>query len=261
MAAPKKPRKPRGAAQKNQYSAELTSGQLVMGITILMVFGLACFLLGVLIGKVDPSIRPNTNIVAQQPDSTSDDSARDNRRDDDDDDSPRKSFEEKSVEVKTVKANPPAEKPAEKKEVKPAPTAPATAPIESSDLPPSPPIQKETPKPSPAPAKTEPKVEVKTVKANKPAPAPASPPTPAKSTNKAGWYVQIGAFGTVASAEKERTRVKNSYPHPIIIMKPSGSTLHKLFIGSYPTKAEAEKVRQKLLKNHPGLFLHHEGSA
>ena len=44
MAPPKKSRKPRATSPKNQYSAELTSGQLVMGITILMVFGLACFL-------------------------------------------------------------------------------------------------------------------------------------------------------------------------------------------------------------------------
>ena len=257
MAAPKKPRKPRGAAQKNQYSAELTSGQLVMGITILMVFGLACFLLGVLIGKVDPSIRPNTNMAAQQPAPNPESNARDDRRNDDNE--PKQSVPKDPTPEKVVSPEP------EPKEVKTAPSVPKSAPIESSDLPPAKPVKQATPKPAPEPPTPTPTVEEKTIKVTKPStkPATAQKNEPPKSTskNKPGWYVQIGAFGTIASAEKERARVKSTYPYPIIIMKPAGSTLNKLFIGNYETKAEAEKIRQQLLKTHPGLFLHHEGKA
>ena len=246
MAATKKPRKPRGAAQKNQYSAELTSGQLVMGITILMVFGLACFLLGVLIGKVDPSIRPNTNIAAQQSASNPESNSRDDRRNDDKE--PKQSVPKEPTTEKVVSPDP------ELKEVKSAPAVPKSAPIKSSDLPPAKPVKQAAPK-----------VEEKTIKVTKPSttPATAQKNEPPKSTskNKPGWYVQIGAFGTIASAEKERARVKSTYPYPIIIMKPAGSTLNKLFIGNYETKAEAEKIRQQLLKTHSGLFLHHEGKA
>lgn len=44
----------RSFLDQDKYTAELSSGQLVIGITILLVFGLACFLLGVLVGKFEP---------------------------------------------------------------------------------------------------------------------------------------------------------------------------------------------------------------
>src|SRR5262245_41785944 len=46
--------------QENRYTAELSTGQLVIGVCILLMFGLGCFLLGVLIGKFDPTLRPQT---------------------------------------------------------------------------------------------------------------------------------------------------------------------------------------------------------
>lgn len=41
--------------EKDRYTAELTSGQLVFGISILLVFGLTCFLLGILVGRFEPA--------------------------------------------------------------------------------------------------------------------------------------------------------------------------------------------------------------
>ncbi len=40
----------------DRYTAELTSGQLVFGISILLVFGLTCFLLGILVGRFEPAV-------------------------------------------------------------------------------------------------------------------------------------------------------------------------------------------------------------
>ena len=246
MAVPNKSRKPRSSTQKNQYSAELTSGQLVMGITILMIFGLACFLLGVLIGKVDPSMRDNQVQIAQT-------SQRGEiQRNEPKDTAPE--IPKPEIVEKTIIAKP---DPAPKQPVQPTNTVPQEAPVESSDLPPTAPKPAPMPEPKPEPAPA-PKVIVKE-EPIKPEPKVSPPPAPTPaSTNKGGWYVQIGAFKELANAQKEKKRIESTYPHPITVMKPAGSSLHKLLIGTYPNKAAADKVRQELLPAHPGLILHQE---
>lgn len=60
MPSPKNsPKKTNKAPGRDTYTAQLTSGQLVIGVCILIVFGLACFMLGVLVGKFEPSPRPD----------------------------------------------------------------------------------------------------------------------------------------------------------------------------------------------------------
>ena len=51
-------RNTRGGPDQDRYTADLSSGQLVIGVCMLLMFGLACFILGVIIGKFDPSLRP-----------------------------------------------------------------------------------------------------------------------------------------------------------------------------------------------------------
>ena len=52
---PTKSRKSKSFFEQDKYTAELTSGQLVIGVTILLVFGLVCFMLGVIVGKFQPT--------------------------------------------------------------------------------------------------------------------------------------------------------------------------------------------------------------
>ena len=69
---PTKSRKSKSFFEQDKYTAELTSGQLVIGVTILLVFGLVCFMLGVIVGKFQPTTpqvagQPPQQQVAQQP--------------------------------------------------------------------------------------------------------------------------------------------------------------------------------------------------
>lgn len=50
-------RRPKSVLDQDRYTAELSTGQLVIGVCILLMFGLGCFLLGVLIGKFDPTLK------------------------------------------------------------------------------------------------------------------------------------------------------------------------------------------------------------
>ena len=59
--ARKKPNKGSAFLERDKYTAELSSGQLVFGISILLVFGLTCFLLGILVGRFEPSQTPFVN--------------------------------------------------------------------------------------------------------------------------------------------------------------------------------------------------------
>ncbi len=62
MATPKmSTRRPKSVLDQDRYTAELSTGQLVIGVCILLMFGLGCFLLGVLIGKFDPTLKPSAS--------------------------------------------------------------------------------------------------------------------------------------------------------------------------------------------------------
>ena len=228
MAAPKKSRKSRTSAPKNQYSTELTSGQLVMGLAILMVFGLACFLLGVLIGKFDPTISKPVKFAQQPPAEQSTPLANNdvNKPTPTPPENSTPTMEEKTVTIK----RPP------KQPVKTANSVPQTAQIVDTTTP---------PKKDPSPPKPEPKTTV-TKPPKPPAPTPAVAP-------KRGWSVQAGAFKIISNAEREKGRIQPAIPHTIEIVRPPGSIYYKLLIGSYSTKAEAEKLKSELATKNPTL--------
>ena len=50
----KSPRKSKAFLDQDKYTAELSSGQLVLGLSALLIYGLACFMLGVVLGKFEP---------------------------------------------------------------------------------------------------------------------------------------------------------------------------------------------------------------
>ena len=63
--------KPKSFFDQDKYSAELSSGQLVYGIAILLLFGVACFALGVVVGKFEPAPRVIASKMAAAPGNTS----------------------------------------------------------------------------------------------------------------------------------------------------------------------------------------------
>ena len=264
MPTAKKPRKSRSAAPKNQYTAELSSSQLVMGITILMIFGLACFLLGVLIGKFDPSLRPEQQFAKSSPEHLLTDVEL----------QPTPNPAQNTVGKKTPTKSAPAKKLIEEKHiVVPArPTSkPPTQPTAKLNKPVTPvvPAAKipESATSANAPA-AEPKVSipkntpqkpvieeihaanVEEPKKVQPPVAPAKPPSSSASSSRTQWAVQIAAFKSSASAEAERKRLESTLPFQIDILKRSSDTWNRLLIGRYTAKPEANLLRQELIDKH-----------
>jgi DedD protein len=92
----------------------------------------------------------------------------------------------------------------------------------------------------PAPAVVAP-----TAPAAQPAAQSSSPPSAAPS--RAGWYVQVGAFG---SAEAARKLVKDleaaGYRALVAPVTRSGKTLHRVRVGPEAQRAEAERLAGRL---------------
>ena len=89
--------------------------------------------------------------------------------------------------------------------------------------------------PHPAPAATAP--------AATPASSPAATPSPARG----GWAVQVGAFGSAATAQKMADQLKaagyRAYVSPVAR---SGKTLHRVRVGPEAERARAEGLAASL---------------
>ncbi len=245
MAATK--RKTKSASRGEKYTAELSSGQLVIGVGILLVFGLACFLLGVLIGKFDPTLQENmanndgrTSLAAAPGESSSAAS---------------------QPEVPAIKRKElPPEMRVPTKTAVPAPKKDATSkPAETSNTIPES-ARKKTEKsavPKPTPAKKP--------AAATPAPTPVKPtatasqslpkqpiPTPPKTTPqpKNEWYIQIAAFKIRSNAEKERQRLQRKVPYSVSLLSIPNNNYVKVIIDDFPSRAAAQKVKKELLSQY-----------
>ena len=58
-------RKSKTRADHDRYRAELSAGQLVIGMSILLMICLASFLMGVVVGKFDPSLNPEVALESR----------------------------------------------------------------------------------------------------------------------------------------------------------------------------------------------------
>lgn len=269
MAAPKKSRKSSGP--KNQYTAELSSSQLVLGITILMVFGLACFLLGVLIGKFDPSLRGD-DLLAATPTETQQvtDASRSNAGAGANNSKPTVSKttpkstppapEAKSVETKRVVVSAkPATKPARPSHTtkpvatKPATTVPKSSSVSVSDIPPvetasnTKPVVASLKKPEVRAPASAPKST--TERAGNPTP-PASPTPPVQTSAGEIWAIQIGAFKDATLAVVERKRLESKLPYKIDILRRPGEVWNRLVVGRHTSKDRAIILKQELITQH-----------
>lgn len=258
MPSPKTQRKSSSAPSKNQYTAELSSSQLVLGITILMVFGLACFLLGVLIGKFDPSLQPEQQVakttetpaVSTTVEKTGTDAVPSKKPADNETTKPIVKTETPVIEEKKIVVpSTPVAKP-----VTPSTQIPESASVTISDLqpdaaqapPPEPPkvvIPENTPQNAAAVPVT---VEQPIVQAAAPVEVKqpeVSAPTAPKSTY---WAVQVAAFKNDSGAEVERKKLESQIPYKIEIWKKPGDVWSRLIVGHYGTKDEADALKQEL---------------
>lgn len=275
MPAAKKPRKSAKGSGSSQYSAELSPSQLVLGIAILLIFGLACFLFGVLVGKFDPSLNdrvvrvPESEQLASNlstPTSTPNNSSESpdaTAKSDSPTPAPTsKPIEEKTIVVKSEPTKNPT------KPTKPATSIPQSADVTTTDLPPNepskpsaeaaaPPETPEIEKPTADEKKVEvpagtpaANAEIVTAKVEKPKVSePVKPVQPAPSGPI--WSVQIAAFKSAANAETEKARLEKTIPYKVETYTPASSVWTKVLVGRYATRAEADAFRKKLIQSYP----------
>lgn len=268
-------RKPKSVLEQDRYQAELSAGQLVIGVCILLMFGLGCFLLGVLIGKVDPSLQPDA--VAQREAAQS------------------QALGQPEPARQSV---PPTTQPSE-------PEPQTTAPPPEMRVPPRVLEQEQTPEPAPPKAEpeTEPEPEpqkmasesepqdgvAKTVEsvaqqqrlspptavpetvaeASEPTPEPAAPSTtpenvadapgesqaastpPTSATTqpaaaRSTFGVQIAAFETPQRADVAKQQLESKSSYQARIVTSESGRLYKVVVGSYADYATASQARDDL---------------
>jgi DedD protein len=81
------------------------------------------------------------------------------------------------------------------------------------------------------------------------APASHAPPSadPVDSRNSGQWSVQLGSFGDAANAKRLASRVgAYGYEAAVSDVKASGKVMHRVRIGPYATRGEAEAVTSSL---------------
>ena len=244
MAKAKTPARSRSSFSQEKYTAELSPGQLVIGMAILLVFGLACFLLGVIIGKFDPTIQ-----TAKNGQNTS----------------PTRTVEETKIPITSAKTEDIVEEPApaqpivkpkadpppiQKPAVNIARGIPNSAKNETKPTPTQKPIAKK-------PAASEPTVEQRSKPEDKPkVVAPKNSPVPTNVATKTTqqqerWTVQVASFGVETNARKEQSRLQaKSPPYKVELLAKDSRGYYRLIIGSFTEKASAKKLETQLVKQH-----------
>lgn len=245
--------------EKEKYTAELSSRQLVIGVCILIAFGLACFMLGVIVGRFEPlepqltaenertrtfvttsNINPgkdletNTEPVVKKPvgNKTGPPS---NRR------------ESVRVGPDAVSAarqpRPPSriEKPLVSKSA--AESTPKTPPTPVAETPTA------TPKKSELPSKDPRKIARAERTPTEPKESTSSPPS-ARDVTADVWTVQIGVFGIRKNAAQIKARIdaKTSYTAELVDSADRKSVT--VIVGKYASLAEAVKARDQLSKKY-----------
>jgi len=132
----------------------------------------------------------------------------------------------------------------------PAPTMPQALPTEGTPLPePGPAATTATTADESAPTEETPPPEAVPIATPRPAPTPAPKQVqvPAAAPAKGGYSVQVGAFGSDATARKLVNDLKaDGLPAYIAPLSKSGKTLHRVRVGPAPDRAAADQLAAKL---------------
>jgi outer membrane biosynthesis protein TonB len=264
MARSSKPARKTGKSksifEQNRYSAELSTSQLVTGVCILLMFGLACFLLGVLIGRVDHSnarMAANNPTVDEEP--LTDEPVKTSYRPADAESNqppPELRIPPQTAKTETKPPAPEPEKIEEAKARKPEPV--------SIDNPPAPEAKSED-LPATESAKQEPAPEPKTEPKSEPAPAPgkvavATPepklPTPKQPANvlpkelDTHYGIQIGFFTNRASADKVKATLESKSSYTVQVITTAGKKGYNVVVGDYADRQTSDRARDDLRKNY-----------
>lgn len=253
------------ARRKSEYTrdepiAELTSGQLVAGICLLLVIVLLVFLLGIVVGNLDSTLQPDTAVAAQEPGAAETRP----RPEGGVQTSPnprtlpgtaRSAAESSAAGTRTVEMAPPVRRTETPAQTPPPPPADnelammeaqrrAAEDAEPVALPPGPPpattplARAEPPRVDPPPAQPEPA----------PAAAPAAAPTGDI------WSVQLVAYGVEnrAIAEENQQRLKRNAGIDAELVPSADGKFLRLMIGAFNTREEADTLQEEL-RQRPGL--------
>jgi DedD protein len=135
-------------------------------------------------------------------------------------------------------------------DVAPTPTTPQALPtVETPEPAPVPAAKQATTAEESAPTEDTPPPEAVTVATPKPAPVPApkQAEVPAAASANGGYSVQVGAFGSDATARKLVNDLKaDGLPAYIAPLSKSGKTLHRVRVGPTADRAAADKLAAKL---------------
>ena len=246
-------RKSNTAADHEHYTAELSTGQLVIGMSIMLMIGLACFLMGVVVGKFDPSLNPELAQQAQ-PVQTRAQAAL----------PPARQFSPPTDPIEPVarSQNTPAPElrvPRTTEQAKaPAVTTTPKETVQVKETPPptqtkpSTPISQAEPKdsvetPEKSASASIPEIDASKTLVNPPKPKPTTPEiSPAGPPRSA---VQIMAFRTRQRAELVKRDVETRSSYSAKIVSSASGRLFKVVVGSYADRESAVKARDDLKQN------------
>lgn len=232
--------KSRTRSDHDRYTAELSAGQLVIGMSILLMICLASFLMGVVVGKFDPSLNPEAALesppiqeVAAVP-SASTQAVMPTRK------PPPPELRTPRTTVKAQAAG---------GEEKSKPEEPVVAPVKSEPAESEPKVKVDKP---PEPAREPVKVAQTDVADVAGRPSAKSVQPQVTTIVRTRYGVQVAAFTTRKRAEvvKQDLETRTAYKGGIVLSK--SGRLFKVVVGSYAEYQSASTVRDDL-KLHFGF--------
>ena len=230
-------KKPRSKSffQREKYTAELSSGQLVVGISILILFGLTCFLLGILLGRSEYARTVEYAKIPQTQDLGSAGAPDGQSRE----------------QALTLGNTPPIV------HRLPAPQPPNPMPIPEADTLSSLTGEQDSPAPpSESPAPVEDNVTTTEVVTPATTSTPEKPVAPEVSLAEtpgplvtsvdianAPYTVQVGAFGKRANAEAAKKKIESKTAYPVRLVDKPENKITVVLVGAFQDRNAADTAR------------------
>ena len=221
--------------RQEKFTAELSSGQLVVGISILILFGLTCFLLGILLGRSEYARTPEFANLPQTQDLESTGAPDD----------------PSGEQVLTLGNTPPTI------HRLPAPQPPDPISIPEADTLSSPASEQDSPAApieSPAPVEDNPTTTEDVAPATTSAPEKPIPPevsvaeTPEPVVTSvdianAPYSVQVGAFGKRVNAEAAKKKIESNTAYPVRLLDNPENKVTVVLVGAFQDRNAADTAR------------------
>ena len=222
----KKKPKSKSFFRQEKFTAELSSGQLVVGISILILFGLTCFLLGILLGRSEYARTAEYAAIpkTQDPESTGAPDGQSGEK--------LLNFEKVPPTIHRLPAPQP-------QDTIPIPEADTLSSLTREQSSPTSPIE------SPAPVEDR----ATTSAPEKPiAPEVSVAETPEPLATSADianapYSVQVGAFGKRANAEAAKKKIESNTAYPVRLLDKPESKITVVLVGAFQDRNAADTAR------------------